>query len=29
MKDLRTEQYKLIYEKPVFEKNLSILIGPP
>jgi predicted amidohydrolase len=24
MKDLRTEQYKLIYEKPVFEKNLCM-----
>jgi len=24
MKDLRTEQYKLIYEQPIFEKNLCM-----
>jgi len=24
MKDLRTEQYKLIYEEPIFEKNLCL-----
>jgi hypothetical protein len=24
MKDLRTEQYKLIYEEPLFEKNLCL-----
>ena len=24
MRDLRTEQYRLIYDQPVFEKNLCI-----
>jgi hypothetical protein len=29
LKELRTEQYKLIYEEPIYPKNLYLNVPPP